>query len=775
MPPVSTIPGQTVPIKPQLNFTAAASAAADGAPGGELGVSRTTGSTTTLPPQAPGATTTRTDTQTISLQAGYQTDGPSVGAGVNRASQILKTFQGVPYDRKVRSFGVGAGFATRGPAASVSFTNSRRGLDPSESYSTSAAAGFGPAGPNLNFTRHSPRLSIQLGVNNFNVGPVPVGSLIPGSWGAVVTFRSKDESHQWFLDKATQSLVFYGEGEGKAAFSVGAVGVGSVGIPFAIPGRDAVPQRRLQLPPAVIQALDAFEQSGISSSHLGGRTLETVRQTLHGFRTDLFRKFEAETGVSALQADGTPKARKQLEAELWEAYRGQHSDTVAPLEKEPPPQDAQKQLAALRETALRPISQLETALTTTVMPANASVHVFPPGAMAQQTELLKNFEQVTGVSPFKDNGSLKSPKELNRAVSEWFEKSNKPLFDFLRERQGPSDPAVARDATQRIQALQKFALAQVAPPTIPSPDQLRASIREQQQRELQGVRGGPQKPWEQRSEQNLIGYRTPYAHQFNLDANHSVSVNSVDGQATATSRLTLAVTTPDHSAPRSTVEQRTGGRQIPQKTFRVEYEQQLALNPEVPASVSRHRIKEGLKADETRLLQQFHRPLSAAARQGGSVDETVQSLIASLPIGDISPRGEVTSQQLSLRTPKGALAIRASHTVEIIRPEKGDPFGIAQIVLETNLPGAPRSTTTFEQRVDLDASAPEAAAAAVRADLYRRIVGAGQTEGILRNGLGALLSGQPLPEALAPGFRFVPLGPGQTAEDRLISLRQPRL
>ncbi|MCX7231555.1 MAG: hypothetical protein NTW15_21565 [Burkholderiales bacterium] len=636
---------------------------------------------------------------------------------------------------------------------------------------TSATVGFQATGPMFNFRSESPRHSIQLGFNNFNVGPVPVGSLIPWSWGAVVTARSKKEDGHYVLDKATQSLVFYGEGEGKSAFSVGAVGVGLIGIPVAVPGPDAVPPRRLPLPPEVIQALDAFEQGGISSSYLGG-TLETVRQTLQGFRTDLFRTFEAETRVSALEADGTPKTRKQLEADLWEAYRGQHSDTVTPLETDPPPQDAQKQLAALRETALRPISQLETALTTTVMPANASVHVFPLGAMAQQTELLKNFEQVTGVSPFNDDGSLKPPSALDKAVSDWFENSNKPLFDFLMERQGSSNPAVARDATQRIQALRKFALAQVAPPTIPSPDQLRASIREQQQRELQGVRGGPRKPWEQRSEQNPIGYRTPYADKFSLDANHSVNIARLGKQLTATSRITLDVTTPDHSAPRSTREQRTGVPEIARKRFGVEYEQQLALSPEVPASVTQYQIRQDLKAKETRLLEQFHGPLSAAARQGTSVVESAQSLIASLPIGDIS-RGEVTSQQLSLRTPKGTLAIRASHTVEIIRPENGVPFGIAQIVLETNRPGAPRSTTTVERKVALDPNAPEASAAAVRAALYRDIVGEGQAEGLLnaagRNGLEALLSGQPLPEVSG----FVPLAPGQSAKDRVTALSQP--
>lgn len=761
-----------------VTFGGVASIATGSGPlGGKATISVSSGTTTGLPSQ-PGTAADKTTTQTVGGGAGYF--GSPVGSiDFGRSTSVERTASGELYAQSSSSTSFSAGwFSQVGPTATISFNNASQGPDPRDRNQTSVTAGIQATGPVANVKVESERLSFQAGLNKFDIFGLPVGSFIPGSWGAIATFRTPDERHHWVLDKASQSLVNYGQGEGRAALTLGAVGVGSVGVPFAIPGPDAVPQQRLKLPPEVVQSIDAREQSLISINYLDRRAAQTFAQTPDVVRAHLFEK--ASGGATALRPDGTAKSRQELETDLWNKHRDQNQTSVIPLETEAASSDeriakeAQEKLAALRSTALQPINQLATPISPTFIPANAAAHVFPRGEIEKQTELLKNFAQVTGVSPFKSDGSLKSTEELNGAVWGWFKENNKTLVTALEERAASTDPAVAQDAQRRLEALRQVAIVAVAEPEIPTPDELRASIRQEQQRELREVRGGSEKPWERRTEDSPIGYRRPYDDRFSMDASHSVRTTNAEGNATATSRLNLDISTPDGAAPVPPLARRTGIAVTPQKTIGVTYEQVVSLSSQTPAIVIQNQINQDLKALETRILQQSHNALSAVARQGGSVDQTAKSIISNLPFRDISPRGDVTSQQLSFRIPgQGTLGLRASHTVEVITPPNGTPFAVAQIALETNRSGSARSVATWEQIVPLASDrTPEASAAAVRANLYHSIVGKGPADGILktaaRNGLAAVSSGQPLPAQLAAGF--VPLTSGQSPQERVAAV-----
>jgi hypothetical protein len=622
-----------------------------------------------------------------------------------------------------------------------------------------------------------PGFSGQIGYNKLDILGIPVGSFVPGSWGAIATFRRPDDRNQWVLDKASESLLFYGKGEGKAAVTVGAVGVGPVGVPVVIPGPDAIPQQRIKLPPEVVQSINARELSVMRVSDLDTRTVQRFASSADTVRQHLFE--QASGGVSPLWADGTVKSRQELEQELLARQRHTNPE-IAPLEtaarsnKTDIAQEAQEKLSALRTAALQPIESLATPMTASFFPANAAVHVFAQADMHQQGELARNFEAVTGVSAFQANGAVKPREQLNEAVWRWFERENKVLVSALEERAASTNPTVARDAQQRLAAVRQVAVSAVAEPVIPTPDELRAAIHEQQRREISSQRRGGEKPWEHRNQNPQIDYRRPYSHIYDMGVNSDASVSTENGQSTATSRISLHVDTPDTTRSMSGRAQRTGIPDAVSQTHRVTYEQQVVLSGPTPPLVTQHQVKGDLEAQETRLLQAGHNTLSRESRQNGRVDpNTVLSLFAGLPLAGLTPRGDVTSQRLSFQIPgHHDVSVGTSQNVQLVKAANGAQVAVTQIVVEHQTADG-ISYATREQVFPIPTDRPpDASLTAVRMHLHRQTVGTEGSPGVLqtaaRNAITAVTSGQRTAPLTIDGFQ--PLSDGQNPHMRMAAL-----
>jgi hypothetical protein len=762
----------SIPLPTRVGFHASAALAPGSGPlGGLGGISVSSGSGTGG--QGPTVITRQT---TVSAQGGY-VGGPVVGGGVKRENRSVSSWGGEPYLLTSTSTAATIGFSPSGPTAQITVDNRSQGPD-SKRNQTSVTAGVGVTGPVGQVKIERPGFSGQIGYNKLDILGIPVGSFVPGSWGAIATFRRPDDRNQWVLDKASESLLFYGKGEGKAAVTVGAVGVGPVGVlPVVIPGPDAIPQQRIKLPPEVVQSINARELSVMRVSDLDTRTVQRFASSADTVRQHLFE--QASGGVSPLWADGTVKSRQELEQELLARQRHTNPE-IAPLEtaarsnKTDIAQEAQEKLSALRTAALQPIESLATPMTASFFPANAAVHVFAQADMHQQGELARNFEAVTGVSAFQANGAVKPREQLNEAVWRWFERENKVLVSALEERAASTNPAVARDAQQRLAAVRQVAVSAVAEPVIPTPDELRAAIHEQQRREISSQRRGGEKPWEHRNQNPQIDYRRPYSHIYDMGVNSDASVSTENGQSTATSRISLHVDTPDTTRSISGRAQRTGIPDAVSQTHRVTFEQQVVLSGPTPPLVTQHQVKGDLEAQETRLLQAGHNTLSRESRQNGRVDpNTVLSLFAGLPLAGLTPRGDVTSQRLSFQIPgHHDVSVGTSQNVQLVKAANGAQVAVTQIVVEHQTADG-ISYATREQVFPIPTDRPpDASLTAVRMHLHRQTVGTEGSPGVLqtaaRNAITAVTSGQRTAPLTIDGFQ--PLSDGQNPHMRMAAL-----